>query len=477
MYEMLDTMAWFASTWAAPPDTGLLWAAGTQASCSWQGFFLHQVIGGPLSNCSMAFYFYMVVFHQKTSKELERWERFVLPTIFCYAMGSATLLLVMDQYNPIGAVCYAQGVPPLCGNSVYTPHPDVPCERGDWAWVYGMVFFYLPLWSCYMGIFYFNIMIYWQLRSTPEGSWFGSQSFYYGLAFCITWAPSTLWSALQWKDGGSFWLDLASTIFEPLGGFWNLLIFLSNRPKTRRELKEMLCHCSCLFGNTTTSDNTRQKQEERDKDDVGQGGGEYEDDDMMSDEPGSHRGVKTSARTKSTFGSSESTSSSSHSIANSKKSLPPPESAIAVADTTTRHVSNEEQRHPSATSITIPAATPATNSKTTPLEQSYFSAAAEAAIANPIGQTILTGGNDSGTTMLVPVDGRPRRAHYHNKNRSSTLSSATGGAAQNAVQAVVLSEQAPTTISSSSLPPLVSSKNPRYEVTERMYNNSTNDFS
>ncbi|KAL7573588.1 hypothetical protein ACA910_008723 [Epithemia clementina (nom. ined.)] len=245
-YEILDAMAWFLSTWAAPRETQWVWASGTQASCSLQGFFLQFVIGAPLSSCAMAFYFYLVVIHDKTQQDLARIERFILGGIFLYALTTSIVLLVLGQYNPIGAVCWVQGSPPLCGNSVYIANMDVPCDRGDWAWVYGMVLFYIPVWICYLCIIYCNFSIYWQIRSTPEGKWFALQSFYYGLAFCITWAPSTVWSALQWSNGGSFWLDLASAIFEPLAGFWNLTIFLRNRPKIRKELKNILCCCGTM---------------------------------------------------------------------------------------------------------------------------------------------------------------------------------------------------------------------------------------
>ena len=249
-YEMLDAMAWFLSTWAAPRETEWVWASGTQASCSFQGFWLQFVIGAPLSSCALAFYFYLVVIHDKTPQDLANVEVIFLSCIFGYALLTSILMLLLEQYNHIGAVCWAQGSPPLCGNSVYNANPDIPCDRGDWAWVYGMVLFYIPVWICYVVIFFCNVSIYLKIRHTPEGAWFAKQSFLYGLAFCVTWAPSTVWSILHWKDGGSFWLDLASTIFEPLAGFWNLSIFLHNRPKTRRQLvhtiQSTLCCCGLL---------------------------------------------------------------------------------------------------------------------------------------------------------------------------------------------------------------------------------------
>ena len=72
----------------------------------------------------------------------------------------------------------------------------------------------------------------------------------YFFAFVASWAPSTIWSAKHYNSGGTFGLDLAAAICEPLAGFWNLLIFLSNRPATRQRLWAALT-CQCT--NTTTS--------------------------------------------------------------------------------------------------------------------------------------------------------------------------------------------------------------------------------
>ena len=80
---------------------------------------------------------------------------------------------------------------------------------------------------------------------------------WYFLAFCVTWAPSTIWSAKHYKSGGSFRLDLVAAICEPLAGFWNLLIFLSNRPKLRRKI---MGYCLCQYGSNNTADDDNQDQ-------------------------------------------------------------------------------------------------------------------------------------------------------------------------------------------------------------------------
>ena len=56
----------------------------------------------------------------------------------------------------------------------------------------------------------------------------------------MTWTPSTIWSARHYRSGATFRLDLAAAICEPLGGFLNFLIFLSNRPSLRKQLVALL---------------------------------------------------------------------------------------------------------------------------------------------------------------------------------------------------------------------------------------------
>jgi uncharacterized membrane protein YgcG len=240
----LDALGWFLSTWAVP-EGSFAFSAGNTQTCDFQGFLLQVVIGAPLFSMVVAWYFWLIVFWGKTAKELEAYERWVSPMIIIYAFGSAFFLLFKQMYNHIGAVCWIQGSPSGCGNSSFKGSGEVPCDRGDWAWLYGMVMFYLLLWICILCILCFNVSNYIRLRGDDdkeEASWFATQSFLYALAFVVTWAPSTTWSGLNWTaDGGIFWVDLLAALFEPLGGFWNLLIFLHSRPASQRRVMRLLC--------------------------------------------------------------------------------------------------------------------------------------------------------------------------------------------------------------------------------------------
>lgn len=243
----LDAFGWFLSTWAVP-EGDFAFSRGNLRTCEFQGFLLQVVIGAPLFCGSMAFYFWLIVCRQKSPEQLLKFERIIAPTIVLYAFGSAFFLLYKDMYNHVGAVCWVIGSPPGCENSSYHAS-DEPCDRGNWSWLYGMVMFYIPLWICIVFIGIFNLNIVWELHKggdREDASWFAVQSFLYALAFVVTWAPSTTWSGLHWKlDGGSFAVDLLAAWFEPIGGCWNLLIFLRNRPHSRSRVMRLLC-CECL---------------------------------------------------------------------------------------------------------------------------------------------------------------------------------------------------------------------------------------
>jgi hypothetical protein len=247
-FQSLDALGWFLSTWAVPAGS-FAFAAGNTQTCDFQGFLLQVVIGAPLFTLAMAWYFWLIVFCGKTASELLVYERWVSPIIVMYAFGSAFALLFLEMYNQIGAVCWIQGSPSGCGNSTFKGSDEESCDRGDWSWLYGMITFYMLLWICLVFTLFFNVSNYIRLRGDDdkeEASWFATQSFMYALAFFVTWAPSTIWSGLQWTaEGGNFWVDLMAGIFEPLGGFWNLLIFLHSRPASSRRIMRLLCFECC----------------------------------------------------------------------------------------------------------------------------------------------------------------------------------------------------------------------------------------
>jgi hypothetical protein len=160
--DVLASFAWGLSTWAVPEGTAPL-GRGNVASCNFQGFLLQFAIGAPLYNCSLSLYYVLVIRYNWTNARLAKIERFVHAFIITFTLGTSIAGLPLTMYNQLGNVCWVMGSPKECGNSSASPS-DIPCDRGDWAWVFGISLFYGPLWVCVLLTVIAMFMIYLHLR-------------------------------------------------------------------------------------------------------------------------------------------------------------------------------------------------------------------------------------------------------------------------------------------------------------------------
>ena len=251
-YEVLDSFGWWLSSWALPSSTDFVWSVGTTGSCNFQGFLLQSAIGNPLNYVQLNYYFYLVATKNRTIDNLGVREWKIHTLLAFYAFGTGLMLLFLQQYNPISQVCWVNGYPAGCQESVFGEQTDdaILCDRGVNAHIYGLVLFYMVLWICIIVITYFNLRIRNTLvkANSEDADWISTQALLFSCAFIVTWLPSTLWSVMTFATGGGFWLDLLAVIFEPMQGVWNLLIFLRNRPDTVERLYRVVsfqfCHPS-----------------------------------------------------------------------------------------------------------------------------------------------------------------------------------------------------------------------------------------
>jgi hypothetical protein len=238
-------------------DSGFAFASGNIASCNFQGFLLQFAIGAPLYNSSLALFYLMIIKYNWTNKKLGCIEKAVHAFILIFAVGTSIVLLPLKQYNHVGAVCWVVGTPQGCGHSTNIPS-DIPCDRGDYAYLYGLLLFYGPLWVCVLLCIIFLTIIFFEVKKTHERlSRYGhqrhrlsrsgsdtklvaSQSLLYTLSFFITWTPSTIWSVAHWFNITAPWLDICSATIEPLQGFINLLVFVRRRPRSKEKIRSVL---------------------------------------------------------------------------------------------------------------------------------------------------------------------------------------------------------------------------------------------
>ena len=123
----------------------------------------------PLYNCSLALYYLLVIKYSWTNTKLKKIERQVHAILIAFAIGTSVLGLPLTMYNQVTSVCWVIGSPSECGNSNSTPS-DIPCDRGDWAWLFGILLFYGPLWLCVLLTIIAMAMIYLQIRNTFQKS-------------------------------------------------------------------------------------------------------------------------------------------------------------------------------------------------------------------------------------------------------------------------------------------------------------------
>ena len=166
--DVLASLAWFLSTWLVPEGTAPF-ARGNLASCNFQGFLLQLAIGAPLYNCSLALYYVLVIRFNWTNDRLIRIERYVHAFIITFTVGTSIAGLPLTMYNQVGNVCWVIGSPAECENSSASPS-DIPCDRGNWAWLFGILLFYGPIWVCVFLTIIAMFVIYFKVQQTYQKS-------------------------------------------------------------------------------------------------------------------------------------------------------------------------------------------------------------------------------------------------------------------------------------------------------------------
>jgi hypothetical protein len=261
VFEMCASFGWFLSTWAVWYSEGAFpFSTGTKGSCNFQGFLLQSSIGGPLNVLQMTYYFYLVVVKERSVKKLGIKEWRYHFAFDAFPVLTAFTLLFLGHYNPMENVCDVNGYPVGCDESVFDGNGTGECIRGSHSHITGLVLFSVPLWICMILVSYINWLMRGHLlaNNSTDASWITSQALLYSLAFLVTWTPSTIWSIMTYANEGVFWIDMLTAFFEPFQGFWNLMIFLRNRPDSLERLKLLLSCKACTSDEEVEDDDNCQ---------------------------------------------------------------------------------------------------------------------------------------------------------------------------------------------------------------------------
>ena len=233
--DFFTSLWFFVGTWAVPAGTAGVWAAaGTEGSCTAQGFFISLNIASPLYNISLAVYYLLVVRgvwdEDQIKKRASSW--LLLPPLL-FGLAVAFAGLGLDLYAPANLWCWI----------------DASYSQYRWG------FFYGPLWfsifaATYVMAFVYAITvkmlneesendeeatslqqlsnIFWFLRkesteasasATVRKRRMARQGFWYFLAFALTWTFPTCVRAIQMNGRSpAFGLLVMWAIFAPLQG-------------------------------------------------------------------------------------------------------------------------------------------------------------------------------------------------------------------------------------------------------------------
>ena len=165
-FDCLSSGAIMFSTIPIPRDTpGVYNARGTTATCTAQGFFTQLSIIGPMYNCMLAIYFFLLVGRGVPERRIAtKIEPYMHVTCWVLAFSMGFILLRMKMFNSSTLWCWQNDYPPNCEGKYGKPGP-VPCERGKHAWLFRWLFYYALLWVILAVTAFFMFMLWYKVSA------------------------------------------------------------------------------------------------------------------------------------------------------------------------------------------------------------------------------------------------------------------------------------------------------------------------
>lgn len=235
-----------------------IWSFGSEATCNAMGFLTQLATAGTWYTGMLSFYFLLTIRYNVSETELKRrYEPWMHGISLTYSSITATVGLAMNWYgeNELGGACWLNEIPKGCATTEQMVEDGAP-------WCYTMligIVFALPLLVMFIALLVNNLLIYWHVKKSLKQpqysrafndptrsrkrlmlvSW---QCVWYVMAFWVTYIWFTIIRFLEGagfsseNEGKIFVLLLLSSIFSPLQGAFNLLIYI--RPRFLRTKEE-----------------------------------------------------------------------------------------------------------------------------------------------------------------------------------------------------------------------------------------------
>lgn len=241
----------FLGTWLIPHGESF-GSAGNKASCTFQGL-ISQFCGSTVYyNATLAASYLLMVRYEWSEHKLRKIQPILLYLPFSICLISTIVPLFLDAYNYTGTwFCWIAPYPLDCGE----PDAEVECERGG---TYKSLF----LWLCMLPVAMSNMVIigsmYMLYRTVKQqesaigdfqsgGAKSGDsnskrvamQGIFFVGAFLITYFFYYIAGAIYMAGippPKPMWLYLTVSVFLPLQGFLNLLVYI--RPKVSKYMTD-----------------------------------------------------------------------------------------------------------------------------------------------------------------------------------------------------------------------------------------------
>lgn len=291
----------FFSTRAIPKGSHALWASGTQATCSAQGFLIQLGVGTVLYNASLSIFYLCVVALSMTDEKMKKMEWILHAVPLGFSLGTATAGIPLELYNGVGLWCWIASLPYDCENGA-SREGKGECERGNYAWAFRWAMYYIPIWCCIVLvsiIMFVVVYLVWSKQrasqrfdfvrqasgDAPSLTWLSlrrrrkqrqkqnvslvsqvaRQAAYYILAFYVAWLPTTVMRTYTaTKKPLPYWVVISVVVVAPLQGFFNFLVYIRPRVKTYQKddpemtllasiasaTKMTIAMCSCGHGDS-----------------------------------------------------------------------------------------------------------------------------------------------------------------------------------------------------------------------------------
>ncbi|CAJ1929963.1 unnamed protein product [Cylindrotheca closterium] len=145
--DMLSSLAFFFSTWPMPTDSDAVIAAGNEATCRIQGFFIQYSISSQLYVGSIGAFYLLAIKYGWKERHFAKWGPLFHFVPVGFGLGSSIAVTVLDIIGPANLWCWI------------APQDDRPDLAVN---LYRMALFYVPLWLAmlFVGVILIFVFLY-----------------------------------------------------------------------------------------------------------------------------------------------------------------------------------------------------------------------------------------------------------------------------------------------------------------------------